>query len=426
MEQEYIDCDRHVESFEIETPTLQLLDLCDDAIEIILKNLNLEELVNCADTNKRFNRIAQSVYSQKFRNSVLWFGSKDFILFREITEKHIRFDITVLCFKIIRNFGRFIRTIQIGNVADENEEDELNKNSFRYKNLIEYVFEYCDDSLEEIKLIDFPFFKLNKPMKKLLKLDVFDHLLKWRNRTDYLESIKWMLNLRCFMLYMCNENGIPKALKNYIPTLEEVSLHLHSHSDVEAFIQFLQMNQQIKKLHLTLVIKLRDSEVLFSIANCSQIKELELSFLSRSGRLENVQNCRFKTVEVFSFNRESDGAVKDLTFDVLKELNYSSFDKISINSYFMDFALRHKKLKKIFFKDVFMNNANLYKIQDELTELEEIVFDDVKKPMSEVLREHFNRDWSMTEIRNNSKSVVKLQRNQINSTHTPLEFITKF
>lgn len=38
MEQEYMDYDRYAESNEIETPTLQLMDLHDDVIKMILKH----------------------------------------------------------------------------------------------------------------------------------------------------------------------------------------------------------------------------------------------------------------------------------------------------------------------------------------------------------------------------------------------------
>lgn len=414
-----MDCDRYAEANEIKTPTLQLMDICDDAIEIILKHLNLEELVNCADTNKRLNQIAQSVYSQKYRDCVLWFGNED--KGHDITEKHIRIDITAICFKLIRNFGKFIKTIEVGYVADLNVEDELNKNAARYKNMNEYVSEYCADSLEEITLFDFPFFKMNKPMKKLQKFCVHDHLINRKNRSAYLESISCMENLRCFMLESY-KIGIPKALENYIPTLEEIYLKLYYYSDMDTFIQCLKMNQQIKKLHLNHQVGLRDNEILLSIANGSQIKELKLS-LRRSDPFQNVQNCRFRTIEIFTFELITLNAVKDLTFDVLKELYYGSdfrckklyFDLTSISSCFMDFALRHKKLKKIQFKNNFITNVDLCKLQDELPELEEIVFNCVEEPMLKVLQKHFNRGWITIEIKNKSKASFKLQRLQNNS-----------
>lgn len=71
MKQQFMGCNQYSESNEMETAKIQFMDLCDDAIEKILGYLNPKELASCADTRKKLQEIAQSIYSRKYRNHLV-------------------------------------------------------------------------------------------------------------------------------------------------------------------------------------------------------------------------------------------------------------------------------------------------------------------------------------------------------------------
>lgn len=398
MAQEFMDCDQYSESKEFGTSKLQLMDLCDDIIEIILKNLDPKELANCADTNRRINKIAQPIYSRKYRNHLLWIKNTTDVYQHSFVPIKINvFD--ARRFKFIRNFGKFIRIIQL-----EGRNVAFQRNLFLDNKFIEYILEYCAASLEDITLVNCQFFKLNKSQKKLHTFAVHDH---GRNKFghDYSESIKWMTNLRCFkmIIYDCpNSFGVPKALEMCIPTLEEVQLEIKSRNDIKPFIEFLRMNPQVETLFLFLHNKTCnyneiDDKVFLWIGQYSKIKQFNLIIMDDD---YVIANLRFKTIEVLTLTTFNISVSNDLIFDELKELNLQC-GNWRIREDFIEFISRQKKLKKICFHNFYsMNENDLYKLQNEMPELEEIVFNCAiactSQPKS-ILKSNFSSNWIMTE-----------------------------
>lgn len=438
MEQKLIVCAQYSESNVVGTSKLQFMDLCDDAIEIIFGNLYPEELANCADINKRINRIVQSFYSRKYGNHLLSIDNIAIEYKRLI--KPIKINVTdARCFKLIRNFGKFIRTIHIegSSAIAETSNGALERNLFLHNKLNEYILEYCADSLEDIKLINCPFFKFNKPQEKLHTF-TFQNIFEFGH--DCSESIKWITNLRCFKVILSGSatwNEIPKALEMCIPTLKEVQLLINSYDNAKTFIKFLKMNPQIETLSIIFKVcnlpsKYSYREIFSSIAQYSQIKQLKVRFFG-SVQLEQIEILHFKTVEVLTFERfafiQTMGyndvfIAEDYIFDELKELNFSCYPSYNIDSYFMKFALRQKKLEKICFYEFFsMDENNFYKLQNELPELKEIVFNCRTEgkfacTSQSMLKTNCSSDWIMTETiidflfhnKNERRAVLKFQR----------------
>lgn len=446
MEQELMDCDKYPESNEPETSKLQLMDLRDDVIEKILEHLSIEELANCADTNKRLNGIAQSFYSRKHGNRSVWIGDITYRWIQIYKPIEIN-DVDASCFKLIRNFGKFIRTIQLEGTLDlyqgrpigfrfkdcyekilESVEDPSLCRKF--KKLIEYIFEYCADSLEDIALIECPFFELNKPQKKLHTFVILDKY----GYKDYSESVKWMTNLRCFKMLIGNKPEIfPKVLKTCIPTLKEVQLKLCSRIDMLSFISFLQINPQLEKLFVAIKSEYNGkSAIIPSIAQYSQIKQLTL--VNIGDPLDQVPSCRFKTIEECSIDFSVLSQVKNLVFDELKELNFQH-SLCKFESDFMTFVSRQKKLKKITFYAIYsIEENNFHRLQNELSELEEIVFychtgGENACISQSILKRGSSNDWIMTEtiadatndffypnvLFNERTAILKFQRNKNNA-----------
>lgn len=434
MAQEFMDCDQYSESKEFGTSKLQLMDLCDDLIEIILKNLNPRELANCADINRRIKKIAQSIYSRKYRDHLLWIKNTTDV-YQHSFEPIIIYVFDARRFKFIRNFGKFIRIIQFEGSNAIARYAAIQRDLFLDNKLIEYILEYCADSLEDITLVNCQFFKLNKTHEKLHTFAVhgrneFGH--------DYSESIKWMTNLRCFKMIKYrdpNSFGVPKALEMCIPTLEEVQLEIKSRNDIKTFMEFLRMNPQVKTLFLflhndTCNYNEIDDKVFLWIGQNSKIKQFKLIAV-RS--LDAIANLRFKTIEVLTLSTLNI-CVRNLNFDELRELNLEC-GNWCISENFTRFISRQKKLKIICFYNFHsMKKNDLYKLQNEMPELEEIVFNcpiegrnACKSESKSILKSSFSSNWIMTETLieryidclvyaeiNRRVAVLKFQRIQMN------------
>lgn len=106
-----------------EATPIEFNDLCDNVINIILCDLELQDLANISDTNSRLRNIAASVFSRRYGNHVISFGvsiEPDSAI-RELRIDQLRlfknkmipkiYEITIW-FKILRNFGKFIKFIR--------------------------------------------------------------------------------------------------------------------------------------------------------------------------------------------------------------------------------------------------------------------------------------------------------------------------
>ncbi|XP_031626718.1 uncharacterized protein LOC116343000 [Contarinia nasturtii] len=393
------------------TPT-EFNDMCDNVIDIILCHLNLEDLANISDTNKRLRNIAGSVFSRKHGNHLISFDAFHYVPYkpvdyvRRIYENRnliycenkliVRISDAIIWFKLMRNFGESIKFICIHCSVDTNIPIVL-------KNVFKYVCDYCADSLEALELHSFPFFTLNKPLIKLQEFIA---------RTSFfdLEALELMPNLRSL-----NLSYAPKSVEKYFLKLERVSLIIESDEEVHSFISFLQMNRQIKYLHLCMQISNYNDLIYSSIdENLTQLKTFKLTvcYRGKQNAPELIPTYRFKTIETFSYDGWSCGRIiESYEFDNLQKCHL----KMCVNMHWMNFILRNKKLKilKFFSRSaswIEKNNVTIRKLLDELTELEQIDFEYDIKEKHLILKEILGNEWEqiqMKEIASTLKSIWK-------------------
>lgn len=142
-------------------------DMCDDAIEMILSYLELADLANISDVSKRLQIIAKSIYSRKHAHRLICIDAFQFDLntasftFYCKIKPIIRINDAKVWFKLIRNFGESIKYIYIKSDYLRSWDERNIPSSYKY--VIEYILEYCADSLEALELFQYPFLPLNKP-----------------------------------------------------------------------------------------------------------------------------------------------------------------------------------------------------------------------------------------------------------------------
>lgn len=381
---------------------IEFNDICDNVIDIILCHLKLEDLANISDTNKRLKNIAGSVFSRKHAHRLISFDTyhHSYILSETQLErlegsdhnycKHepiVRIRDANISFKLMRNFGEFIKFIRIQCKWHMRQ----TKIPSALENLFKYILEYCADSLEILELQALPYFSLNKP---LTKLQNFLAIMCFSN----FEAMELMPNLRSLELAY-----VPKTLEKYFPNLERVSLTLRSGEEVHLCISFLQMNRQIKYLKLFMFRTKYNNLIYSSIEeNLTHLKTLKISDGTNTNNA--VKPIRFKTIESFAVCGPP-RLVESIEFDNLNKLHFIFPERNWIH-----FVLRNKNLKILKFTRLWREKFwldNIKKLLDELLELEQIIVKLEKEEYLSILKGILGSEWEqiqVEEIRAESKS----------------------
>lgn len=346
--------------------TVEFNDMCDDVIEMILRHLQLEDLVNISDTSTRLRAIAGPVFSRNHAHRLLCIEVFHYSLiidsYRDILRKRIpyyrpcdpivRISDAKIWFKLMRNFGGSVKRIHIQEAETLSQESSIPQ---AMENLSKYIFEYCGDSLETLDVEIFKFLTFNKPLTRLEEFCARTH------RRNILEILEFMPNVRSVRL-----DTIPKTIAKFYWKLERIELKLEKYSDVETFISFARLNPQIKHLKLDCGYKCHHRALFSTIADIfTQLKTLKLNELA-------IDRIRFKTVEKLSVHtfywRDN------IHFDNLKKVTlrvFRDYDGLCL----MKFARQNRRLKilKCDLHETFLQDGYIPSLLKELSELEEFI-----------------------------------------------------
>lgn len=282
---------------------------------IILYNLALDDLANIADTNKRLKNISASVFCRKYGDRLISFDAFHYQYdIHELWLEILKQDVLKICkrkkiigvskaniwFKLLRNFGEFVKFIRIQCAPKESYELKC-KLPIALKNLFQYVLQYCTVSLEILELHSYPFFTLNKPLNKHQEFNIrncFEDIGNGKPKQWNPELLNLMPNIRSL-----NMNCDPKTLEKHFPKLERVTLSLNSDKEsVNSMISFLRLNRQITYLKL-IGIKSDNIDLIYSSIEeiLTQLKILKIPDGIVRQPSESIPTYRLKTIEKFSF-----------------------------------------------------------------------------------------------------------------------------
>ncbi|XP_055308217.1 uncharacterized protein LOC129572296 [Sitodiplosis mosellana] len=380
---------KEFEIFECSKIPKKIDDMCDDAIEMILSYLELADLANISDVSKRLQTIAKSIYSRKHAHRLICIDAFQFDLdtvhfsFYCKIKPIIRINDAKVWFKLIRNFGESIKYIYIHSDYHPRSWDERNIPS-SYKYVIEYILEYCADSLEVLEFFAYPFLPLNKPLTKLKKFI-------GQTRDVSFDAIEYMPNLN-YLFLSC----IPITLeRKCFPHMDEFRTTLESRKDVDSFISFLHMNRQIKKLWLAFPSDDSFDLIIPSLNEIlPELKTLKIQANYESKR-DRIPFSRFKTIDTFSCKGFSpDKFYGSFVFNDFKRLSFSLLLDIldSSDVALMNLTLHMKNLKilKIPSK-LFIKNCQI--LLSELSELELIIIQNSRQHENNVLTQILGSQW---------------------------------
>lgn len=368
-------------------------DMCDDVIDLILCHLQLEDLANISDTSRRLKTIASSVFSRKHTNHLISIDCFDHSEAYLLSHIYISFKIKPIVrisdakiwFKLLRNFGKLFKylRIQMDPVTMTNEDKILTS----WKNINNYVLDYCIDSLEVLELMYYTYFDLNRPLPNLQQF--------LGKVSSIFETVELMPNLHCLSL-----RHVPQTLKKCFSKLEEVSMQFNGGEEVDSFISFLQMNQQIKILKLGLHSSSYNDLIFFSIIeNLTQLKALNIRIYYEDAT-EIISIYKFKTIDTFTYGglgRSMNTLLKSFQFNDLQEmaLEFSLEDTDWLN-----FVLRNTKLKtlSLICSKNARTNGDLQKLLRELPDLEKIRLHGLNEKAIKIVKQILGDEWKHIHI----------------------------
>lgn len=387
-------------------------DLCDKVVDIILNNLELTDLANISDTNTRLRNIAGSVFSRKYANHLIsfgviyysiksceleleWYARRNFISCKD--KPIIRIGDSKIWFKVLRNFGKFIKFINV--VSQIAHSSTRIPNAL--ENLAKYITEYCSDSMEFLELRDYPYFISNKTFSKL-------HEFRERNclsEACMTEALKLMPNLRSLAVIYA-----PVALEKSFPKLERVKLLLRSVKDVHSFISFLQFNQQITYLKLDSEVHNETTVNYFDLIyssieqNLTHLKLFKCSITnSKRDSIEQNRIYQFKTVESLNL---SPCYVYPFEFDNLQKLTSLA----DLTPAWLNFIvkLKHLKIYKIphCAKWWLKTNKAAFGQLIELADLEQIIIANSPMNIQLILKSILGDNWKQIEMKESKTQCV--------------------
>lgn len=263
---------------------MKLIDLNIDCLEGVLEHLQIEDLLNAADANKRLSHAASFLFDRKYGRKYLTLGFRyNFNIFQRgsfQTFNRINFEFSIgnerLCgsairpaFQLLRCFGRSIYSVQYLFHEDCNEDHEI------YFCLFDYIEKYCSETLNDFHIN----FCLNhskillfkKPFVKVENLCI--SLISKRNNSNLcgakeisastplnitkdclVKIFPKIRNLRIEILTECSEFIHSGCLANNFPYLENLDITDAEMEKcdkcIEIYADLLRLNPQLKSLYI--------------------------------------------------------------------------------------------------------------------------------------------------------------------------------
>ncbi|XP_055304938.1 uncharacterized protein LOC129569798 [Sitodiplosis mosellana] len=224
---------KKLETSEEANAVTKITDVNDDCFEVIFGHLMLQDLVNVADTCKRFQTSSKAAFATKCRGKVMMLDPS---LNRLPPIESFKNAVEVFgmsnCLKVLRHFGHKITMIYI---------DYLYINEVKQAELGRYMNEYCADSLIDIAIAGAPKEVAANWTKPFVNAQTIE--LRWSDLGDLSE---WFPKTRRLVLH-----AGAKWAENTFPHLEELEIHDDVNEDKRASIaETLRLNPHLPQLRL--------------------------------------------------------------------------------------------------------------------------------------------------------------------------------
>lgn len=356
-------------SMELSKSNTQIIDLTIDCLEEIFEYLDLHDLLNVADSNKRLNKAAGLVFSRKHGNKyVLNRERPSYWGFPEKDGEYLGITDNCSSLRLVRCFGHSISGISI---------DCFMCNQEFYTELFRYVNKYCTQSLVKLHVRGYRhniFDDIQKPFEKVEKV-LFEYCTVNVDQTMFNEVFPQMRHLTFFSNKIEDSRCIGACFSKlehfkYSPNVN------HNYNPIEHHKLFVRLNPQLKTVALhghfgqTFIRKM--SEHLYQLEEL-RIGSLYASILSNP--VIDMSQVHFKSVKKYEIDMTNDRRMFSMFAPSFDQLADFTVDGITPDD-LLDFVKKNPKIIKLKIRDSTMcfnlNDENLLKIAKALSSLSDI------------------------------------------------------
>lgn len=439
---------------------MRITDMIDDCLEKCLEYLSIDELLKVANTNKRLYEVARYVFARlhgrkKLCINLVYVNDAEHNVFNG-NSSHIRDLKTALNF--FRSFGDLITRVKI--YLNEDYTDKVCNSEFvsifkqgnpamldwmmkcftgsKYEHLIvDYLNEYCCDSLTKIKFYRFSKSRLNQLTKTFRKVEKLV-----MSSSDATEKGLYEIfpNIRELKLTKCNIHD--DFIGNHFPYLEhlEINTNYHIVLSLESIATTLRLNPQLKSLtgYIWWDVIFNTNEFWNTSDNFRNLESLWLDpkHSENTGMKIHFEKLKELVIDCYDLGPDigtfftipfSCNQLESLTmsckylddcvfFNIIN--NFPSLIKLSLSS---DNAINHLKISKVLplLEEIYFDDYNFFYTFDEIVhfiqELQSLkVFQfhaKLEKLSLKHLREHLSNSFSISTNTNDDVYYsIKLKR----------------
>lgn len=425
---------------------MKLTDLNIDCLEAILNHLDLQNLLNVADSNKRLCHASKFVYIEKYGSCTVIFP----ILYesqRSSIECHklilvkgnmIHFRHLKYILQLLRIFGHLISRMH-HHLLLGFEPACIFRKKITY--IMGYLNYFCHESLEYIsimvsvkdqlnflkkpftnlktvKIIPFEFIQKDRLLRLFPKVEKL--IFSWgdyskigesiANHFPYLESVEIACEFPCYdhtcRKYRCVKNF--KAFLQLNPQLKHLYMQCGSKTEIEILQSFGERQQNIKSL------KLLDDDQFFKYSNGKEInlKNVEHLSIKRYSREQTMCEIPILCDKLISFQIEIDEQSSEYIYKFYQ--NNSTIRKLTLGfSAVDDFNVNYTQLVQLlpFLEELTSYYGKLsvdevYHVLTLFKSLKYFNFFCIEKFNFKKLDSHLNDEWSI-QFKRNTNIILK-------------------
>lgn len=288
--------------FTMQSNITKLTDLNFDCLESILEYLELIDLLNVADCNKRLQKAAELVYAYKYGDKTVLFSNRPTDRLIRVVDKYIEITDLKVSLRFLRCVGCEISKIEIRKRGrwKKNIEDQ-------YK-LFKYINKYCAEHLEEMKLLKTKFVvdsnNFNQPFKSLVRLNIVDYdFSKKISVANFFPKLNYLIysNFKNASLFNINTDYF-----SALTTLVIHQTHLNNSFRNENVLPFLELNPQLRTLALVSAAPNLNTNLIRSAVHSLQnISILHIDMDAITGTKETDHFIYMKSMKIFRINFEN-------------------------------------------------------------------------------------------------------------------------
>lgn len=333
---------------------MKLTDVKIVCLEEILEFLDIKDLLNAADANKRLRRAATSVFEREYgkmpwimeqlpkhpdplREISLSWDYRDLFYIDESTDTYF-IEKRKLAFQLVRCFGSLLPSINCFYQYPGVDRDEgISDVEYQF---INYIYEFCSETIETLKLDigdwNRTLMNFTTPFKQVKQLCITNLKRERCPNTDPTEINclnRLFPQMRSLLIaFDCSPFIHAGCIAQYFPNIEELSIYVHVPFPVkrcdeclENYREVVRLNPQLKRFEFTTLTAFTEL-IVHCAEHLQNIERLDLNFstgydpnftIDAILHFKNVKHLKAKT-RSRGFHWNYMDVVDKLTFDHLE------------------------------------------------------------------------------------------------------------